>query len=333
MKHLLLLTAAFLTLSVPAAAVNVTVSSPDNYSQVSSPFPLSASATSSYTITGWQVYLDGRSVYSAGQTNSINTRITGSPGTHQLVTRAWDSTGAYGSVYEQITITSGGGGDDLPDPPSWAIVYNNIQNRSNWHWCHDPGCAGGSGSGTYWMAQFQSSPSRSGSSMEFFNSGVWANALWWQKLGAHNGVHNFLWDFYIYLDSHSQNAGQALEFDAFQFVGGYNYMIGSQCNYGAGRWDIWNAASGHWEHTSISCPKFSPNSWHHIQWYMTTNTSAHQYTFVTLVVDGHSAPVNLTRSAEHNGWSDNLGVQWQLDVNSTGQGYHEWVDNVTLTIW
>jgi hypothetical protein len=317
-----------------ALAVNVTVTSPANNSQVGSPFTLTANASSNYPIVGWVVYLDSNPVYTAGQTGSISTGITAAPGGHQLVTRAWDSTGAYGSVYENITVSGGGGGGNgLPTPPSWAIVFNKIENRGGWQWCNDPGCAGGSGHGSYWMAQNQGQPSMDGSSTEFFNSGVWDNALWFQKLGANNNVHNFLWDFYIYVDNNSQSATQALEFDAFQFVGGYNYMMGSQCDYGIGKWDTWDEASGHWTPTSISCPKFSPNTWHHIQWYMTTNTGGHQYTYVTLVVDGNSHPINQTHNARNLHWGDNLGVQWQLDVNASGQGYHEWIDNVTLSIW
>ena len=337
MKHRLLLAATVLGLSMAAAAaVHVTVTAPGNGSQVASPFALAANATSSYRITGWMVYLDSVAVYSAGQTNSISANIDASHGNHQLVTRAWDSTGAYGDVYEQITVTDsggGGGGDGLPDPPSWATVFNHIEDRSNWHWCHDPGCAGGSGSGSYWMGQYQGSPSRDGSSAEFFNSGVWANALWWQKVGANNGARNFLFDFYFYVDSSSQSAAQALEADVFQFVGGYNYMIGTQCDYGRGVWDTWDAATGRWMPTSISCPRFSPNTWHHVQWYMTTSTSSHKYTYVTLVVDGHSHSLNITRNAKYLAWGDNVGAQWQLDVNSSGQGYHEWVDQAKLTIW
>ena len=66
---------------------------------------------------------------------------------------------------------------------------------------------------------------------------------------------------------------------------------------------------------------------------MTTNTSAHTYTYHTLVVDGHSYTVNITHSAKNLHWGDNVGVQWQLDVNASGQGYHEWVDNASLAIW
>jgi len=154
-----------------------------------------------------------------------------------------------------------------------------------------------------------------------------------ERDGRQHGARNFLWDFYFYVDNASQTATQSLEFDAFQFVGGYNYMMGSQCDYGHGVWDTYDAASGHWIPTSISCPKFSPNTWHHIQWYITTNTGSHNYKFVMLVVDGHSYPVNTTHNARCLGWGDNVGVQWQLDVNATGQGCHEWVDTATLTVW
>jgi hypothetical protein len=223
--------------------------------------------------------------------------------------------------------------DGLPTPPSNAIWFHNIQNRSNWSTCHSSSCAGGSGEGTYWMAQFQSNPSRSGSSTEFYNSGSWGNSLFTQKLGANDGVRNFLWDFWFYVDNNSKTYGQALEFDAFQFISGYNYMIGSQCDYGHGYWDTWNESAGHWVQTSIRCPKFSANTWHHIQWYMTTNPGAHQYTYHVLVVDGTSHTVNYTGTAKNLHWSDNLGVQWQLDDNASGGGYHEWIDEVTLAIW
>jgi hypothetical protein len=183
------------------------------------------------------------------------------------------------------------------------------------------------------MAQNQSSPSQSGSSMEFFNSGKYTNALFWQMLGPKDDVTNFLWDFYFYLDDSSQTATQALEFDMFQVVNGYDFMIGTECDYASGLWDTWDGASVKWIHTSIECKKFASNTWHHIQLYGTTDHKNHRYTYVTLVVDGKSTPVNLTRNAKYFGWPDGVGVQWQLDVNATGQGYREWVDQASLTVW
>ncbi len=225
----------------------------------------------------------------------------------------------------------GGTGTGLPIPPPGAIVFNQVNQMSGWTSCHDPGCAGGSGQGSYWMAQYQRQPSLSGASAELFNSGVWANALWWKKFGSHNGQTNLLWDFYVQLDGAS--GAQSLEYDAFQFVGGYNYMIGSQCDIAAGVWDTWDEYNGHWHHTTIPCHRFPAGTWHHIQWYVTTNHSNHTYHYVLLVVDGTPYTVNQTYSAKNLHWGDNIGVQYQLDVNASGQGYHEWFDNSKLTIW
>ncbi len=172
-----------------------------------------------------------------------------------------------------------------------------------------------------------------GNSMQVYNSGAWANALWWLKLGANNTATNFLWDFYFQVNDASLAAGQALEFDAFQFLGGYNYMIGSQCDYGNGKWDLWDELNGHWIPTSISCSKFAPNTWHHIQWYVQRTPDATNYRYVTLVVDGTPYNVDQTYSAKYVGWRDDVGIQYQLDVNATGSGYSMWIDNSTLTIW
>jgi hypothetical protein len=54
---------------------------------------------------------------------------------------------------------------------------------------------------------------------------------------------------------------------------------------------------------------------------------------VTLVVDGTPYTVNQTYSAKNLSWADDVGVQYQLDVNASGNGYHEWVDESSLTIW
>ena len=325
------------------AQVTVKLGSPTNGSSVTAPVELQASASSSRAITGWHAYLDGQSVYTAGTAGSISGSFSAAAGTHQLVVRAWDSSGAYGDQTVNITVSGSGSSPApppappsgaLPTPPTSAKVFTNLdQQSSGWTSCKTASCAGGSGSGNYWQAFFQTSPSMDGSSMEIYRDGVWANALWIKKTGANNGVTNLLWDFYFRVDSASTSATQALEFDAFQFVGGYNYMIGSQCDYGNGHWDTWSEAGGHWVPTSVACPKFSPNTWHHIQWYETVNHANHSYTYKTLVVDGKAYALNQTQYAKNLGWGDNLGVQWQLDVNASGNGYHEWVDKAKLTVW
>jgi hypothetical protein len=313
------------------ASVVVSSSSPAPYSTDPSPVHFVAWATTGYPITGWHIYVDGTNMFGANNLASINVYLTISQGPHQVAIRAWDSTGAYGTLYEQITVQ--GTFSLLPTPPSTSKIFSNLDDTSGWGSCNASNCAGGSGTGSYWMAQFQTTPSLDGASMELYNSGQWADALWWKKLGANDWASHFLWDFYVWLDNASLTGAQALEFDVFQFLGGYNYMIGSQCNYAAGFWDIWDENHGKWIHAGIPCLKFSPGTWHHIQWYMQRVPNTHNYTFATLNVDGAGYTVNATYSAAYIGWSDNFGAQYQVDVNGTGAGYHEWIDKSKLTIW
>jgi len=92
-----------LTLNV-VNGVTVTVSTPANGATVSSPVAIAASATSGHTITGWHIYVDSADRYSAGQVSSINTNVTMSSGTHTVIVRAWDSTGAFGDRTLTITV-------------------------------------------------------------------------------------------------------------------------------------------------------------------------------------------------------------------------------------
>jgi hypothetical protein len=346
-----ILTALCFVASFSFAQVTVSLAAPSASS--TSPVAVRATASSAHPITGWEVYLDGSNVFSSTAA-SINTTVAASQGTHQIVVRAWDSSGAYGSQTVETTVaasatttaapttvptttasaTAATSTAGLPTPPSTAKIYSAIeQTTTGWASCDTPACAGGAGGGSFIQDFDVTSPSLSGRSMEIYHDGSNSNALWYHKVGADDSVSNFLWDFYVQLDSASVNAAQALEYDAFQFVGGYNYMIGTECNYAAGVWDTWNESAGKWLHSTIPCKKFTPNTWHHIQWYMTNNHTAHTYTYKTLVVDGVAYTLNQTQPAKNLGWSDNLGVQWQLDVNSSGTGYHEWVDNATFTTW
>jgi hypothetical protein len=348
MKKLLIGALCFIA-SFSVAQVTVQVSAPTASSTVSTPIHVHATASSSHLITGWHIYLDGTSVYAGPAVATIDTNVNASQGSHQIVIRAWDSTGAYGSQTLQATASSTAGTAPaptpvpatpssptgaLPTPPSTARVYSNVeQMTTGWAACNTAACAGGNGGGAYWQAFNQTTPSLDGRSMEIYHDGGWSNALWYRKMGADNSASNFLWDFYVQLDSASVNASQALEYDAFQFVGGYNYMIGTECNYAAGVWDTWNEVTQHWLHTTVPCKKFAAGTWHHIQWYMTANHSNHTYTYKTLVVDGVVYNLNQTQPAKNLGWGDNAGVQWQLDVNASGAGYHEWVDRATFTMW
>jgi Phosphoesterase family/Bacterial Ig domain len=90
-----------LIVQVGTVAVNVTA--PMNGATADSPVNIQASANSAHTITGWYVYVDGTPAFQQTDGSSINANITMSAGTHSVMVRAWDSTGAYGT--QTITVT------------------------------------------------------------------------------------------------------------------------------------------------------------------------------------------------------------------------------------
>jgi hypothetical protein len=45
-------------------------------------------------------------MYSAGSVTSIDTSLTLNPGTHTVIVRAWDSSGAYGDKTLTVTVTT-----------------------------------------------------------------------------------------------------------------------------------------------------------------------------------------------------------------------------------
>ena len=119
----------------------------------------------------------------------------------------------------------------------------------------------------------------------------------------------------------------------FEFVSGVEYMFGTECTYATGYWNIWNQGAGAWVPTQIVYQPFIPNVWHHIVWqvHRTSDTQMH---YDSLTLDGIQYSLNLTEPPGPlpSGWTDNLGVQWQLDTASSPLAFNEWIDNVKLTI-
>jgi hypothetical protein len=170
MKKILLGALCLMAPSFSIAQVMVQVSSPQAYATIAAPTHVHATASSSQAITGWHVYLDNADVYTGPAGGTIDTDLNASQGTHQLVIRAWDTTGEFGSQALQATVTGAAAPvttapapavpptTALPTPPSTATVFSNIeQMTSGWAACNTAACAGGSGAGAYWQA-FDSQP-------------------------------------------------------------------------------------------------------------------------------------------------------------------------------
>jgi hypothetical protein len=323
-----------------SGGTSVNIQSPGNGATVGSPVTFQANGSSPNGISGWVIYADGQNVYQVdNNSNSLTATVNMSAGSHSYFIRAWDRMSGYGTS-PTVTINVGGSSSGsstpsgaLPTPPWDAKVFSNIEDMSGFKSC-SANCAGGQSTSNFWMAQYQGDPSMDGSSVQFFNGGnAWANVLWYKPLAANNWASHFLWDFYVRFDYTTINNLHTAEFDFYQSINGIELMVGSQCNFGEGAWDIWNQASNQWIGTSIPCRRFSPDSWHHIQWYV-ERASSNQYRYVTLVVDGTPYSLgNRTYYGTYEGWSDLIGVQWQLDLGPDGVDAHEWVDKVKLSIW
>jgi hypothetical protein len=278
--------------------------------------------------------MDNQNVYQVtNSSNALTASVTLPAGQHTMYVKASDRAGGHGnSASFNISVPSSTTDNPLPTPPATATAFNNIEEMTTgWRSCSD--CAGGGSTTTNYSTQLQSSPAMNGLSRQFYNGGTsWSNVLWIRSLGANNFATNFLWDFYVSFDSTAAANLWTAEYDLYQSIGGFEFMIGSQCNFGEGQWDIWDQAAINWIRTSIPCERFSPDTWHHIQWYL-QRVSSTQYRYDTLVVDGQAYTINQTFSGSPVNWADSLGVQWQLDLASNGLPARQWIDKVTLTIW
>jgi hypothetical protein len=304
--------------------------------QNSSHVQVTATAYSSSTITQWTVCLDDQAVYQTNNaTTSISQGIDIPAGQHLLYARVWDAKGD--SNRSEVKLIQVGAPPPsstvLPTPPAGAEVRKEMQNdTANWSICSF--CAHGTNTtGNYWMAPFQNQPSLSGSSLEMYADGPsWTNVLFMDTMLGTSSNSHFLWDFWVYHDPAAEAHFWASEFDLWQVLGGKEFMIGSQCDFGDGYWSTWDSEGNRWVLNGIPCPHWTTGSWHHIQWYV-ERINPTQYRYDTLVVDGKPYGLNQTWNVNDTTWPDMVGIQYQLDQDPTGTPLHEWVDNVTLTTW
>jgi hypothetical protein len=84
------------SLSLDVQTVAVNISTPANGAIVTSPVNVQATASSSKKVTGWYIYVDSQAVYSQSNGDPIDTDIALTSGTHTMLVRAWNSTGAFG---------------------------------------------------------------------------------------------------------------------------------------------------------------------------------------------------------------------------------------------
>ncbi|MCU1285433.1 MAG: hypothetical protein JWO13_1783 [Acidobacteriales bacterium] len=103
-------------------AITVQVTSPLSGSTVSSPVTINAHATSSHSITGWWIYVDGVGVWKTGATQNIAPSIAMSAGTHQVIVRAWNNVGNYASTTLTLNVKLSTSAVSVSISPSTAVL-------------------------------------------------------------------------------------------------------------------------------------------------------------------------------------------------------------------
>jgi hypothetical protein len=183
--------------------------------------------------------------------------------------------------------------------------------------------------------------------------GLQTNILWTYKAGADDDIVNLSFDIEVYLASNCALVG-SYEYDQFLFgkslpgngANGWNFMFGTQCNKGSGKWEVFNQSAGSWVSRPLVPCSMTCGAWHEIA--EAAHRIAGDYTgcaggtrpcmyYDSLTIDGVLQPnYAITEPAGplNSTWTSNLGMQFQVDVPSsvgTGVSFSEYLDSATFT--
>ena len=369
MNKILVFATCFAAPLVASAQVSMTVNEPTNNSNQISPITVSATSASTNGPSGWEVYVDNTRVLNPATTTPpgrLDTTFTASPGTHNVVIKAYDNSGLSTSQSFTVNVNA----SPFPTIPSSATAFANVQQKAGgfydtWNLCQST-CAGSSdaASGNNYYNFGIASPSLSGGSMQLV-SNVGAqpsgntNQLYWNVLGyRHLGClsggctagTNFMEDMWFNIPT-SDTALQATEYDPGVFVDGYKLFASMQCDSATGLWRFWNSNRNDWTvkgidasgNETVTIPTYScsilnqKGSWHHYQLYVTMDFTAHKIAYKSFAVDGTVVYQNLgnTYNALSLSGDATINIEQQLDsrVGAAAFTNSEYLDNYNLWVW
>lgn len=323
------------------ALAGITVNSPANNSDVSSPFTLSANATvcSSMNVNAMGYSFDSSSDTTVIKGQTINQSVSSSTGAHVLHVKAWGSNGAACVTDVSINVKTSTGSTSLTSIPPYADKIGSIEALSGWKAIHDSGGAGTS-SGTMQMV---TSPSMYDSSRQFVtsftNNGTERYSV---TFNDNIDAKNFFYDTWVYLTSSSSMLAN-LEFDVNQTMSnGQTVLMGFQC-------DGW---TGHWAYTvntgsaSTVKPKWvgkgdttcnprnwSINKWHHVQASFSRDSSGY-VTYNSVWLDGVQTSLNVTVFGAANlSWGNVIQTQFQVDGYGSSGHVTAYLDALQISAW
>ena len=326
-----------LLFAIPGFA-SVSVNTPGNGADVSSPFTLSATAStcSSQPVAAVGYSLDNSTDTSIVNSTSLNEQVSAGAGAHTLHVKAWGNQGAACDTDIALTVS---GGPTAALVPTFSANISNIESLGNWSAFFDAGTGSGTAPGSTGIV---SSPSVSGHARsfvtDFTNSG---GARYSVSFGDDETSTNFFYDGWVYLNSSSSHIAN-LEIDMNQTMeNGQTALFGFQCDGYSSTWDYTTNAGtptspkDQWVRSQQYCNvrTWSINTWHHIQVYYSRDNSGN-ITYHTVWLDGTQQDINATvNSAFALGWGPTLTTNLQIDGLGAGGSATVYLDNLTIFRW
>jgi hypothetical protein len=328
-------------LAIPAGAA-VTVANPANDATVTSPFTLSANASScsSQNTAAMGYSLDNSSDTTIVYSSTVSAQVQAATGSHTLHVKSWGNQGAVCVTDVAITVqpvttlvTS------APVIPSGAISVSAIQTLSNWQAISDS-ASSGSASGATLLGN---SPSRSGNARKFATSYMnYGSERYSVSFGDDTTSSNFLYDGWVYIAGSSSGIAN-IEMDTNQVMAnGQTVIFGFQCDGWQSTWD-YTANNGSpkspvdvWLHSTASCNprQWSANTWHHVQVSYSRDSSGN-VTYKSVWLDGVESVINATvPSAFALGWAPTILTNFQVDGETAAAGSSTvYLDQLTVYRW
>jgi len=332
------------TLAAPTfAAVNI--SSPSNGDHVSSPFKITADAStcSSQRVDAITYSLDNGSDLDAVRGTFMESKVSAGLGTHIVHVKAWGTEGAMCvseikvHVTDSVVKDEAGAEASAETIPANANTISGIQTHSSWEMEHDANTPGNSSG----AMSIVNNPSHGGSARKFTthfsNSG---GERYSDSFGEDTTATNFVYDGWVYIDGSPSNLAN-IELDLNQTLDNGDVMIYSfQCSGNSGLWEYGsNAASvknprAKWVHSKIACnPRtWSGSTWHHVQIAYSRDTSGY-ITYQSLTFDGTVHTINARVFGEFGlHWGHVLQTNFQIDGSGSGSNT-TYLDDLVVYCW
>jgi hypothetical protein len=344
MKIIPLVLLSLATQAAPAFA-GVTISAPSNGDFVTSPFTLSADAStcSSEQVDSIAYSLDNGTDLEEVHDTVINAKVSAGLGTHVLHVTASGEHGAVCTEEVKVTVIEsvskdedGSDSTDESIPPD-AKTNSSIQTHPNWKRVHDsrtPGKSTGE-------MDIVHSPSRSGSARKFVTHFSRSGGeRYSDSFGEDTSAANFVYDGWVYVAGSPSNLAN-MELDLNQVLSDGDVMIYSfQCSGNSGKWE-YGSNSGSikhphakWVKSSVSCdPRdWKGNTWHHVQIAYSRDDTGY-ITYESITFDGDKHTINKRVLGRfHLGWGHVLQTNFQIDGIGSGSNT-TYLDDLTVYRW